>query len=64
MLRKKVGLPRLGALAVLLPPLSLKKPRPNEDLAFFVPKASSSTARELLVDFGGKVVILLNSSNA
>lgn len=33
--------PRFGVLAVCLPPRSLKKPRPKEERAFFVPKLSS-----------------------
>lgn len=33
--------PRFGTLAVCLPPRSLKKPRPNEERAFLVPKPPS-----------------------
>ncbi len=56
--------PKFGALAVLFPALILKNPRPKEDLIFLVPKLSSSAVREELGDLGGRVVTLLNSSNA
>lgn len=55
-------LPRLGALAVLLLFLILKKPRPNEDLALRVPKLSSSPVPPWEGDFGGRVAKLLPST--
>lgn len=57
-------LPKLGALAVLLLFFILKKPRPNEDLAFRVPKLSSSPVPLWLGDFGGRVPHLLPSTEA
>lgn len=55
-------LPRLGALAVLLLFLILKKPRPKEDLALRVPKLSSSPVPPWEGDLGGRVAKLLPST--
>lgn len=52
-----LDLPKLGALAVLLLLLILKKPRPKEDLALRDPKASSSPG-----DLQGSVTYLLFST--
>lgn len=57
-------LPRLGVLAVFLPPRILKKPFPKDERAFLEPKLSSSVVAGKVAEglMGGFSLILLTSS--
>lgn len=52
------SIPRSGELAVLFPPRILKKPRPNEERIFLVPKLSFPPGLEWVGDTTGELLFL------